>query len=65
MKVTGQAVRRARDAGIVVIIQEGPNQDGKIWDLELISAQAYGEMQMKALAARWARTANTTSTSAR
>ena len=50
VKVTGQAVQRARDAGIVVITQEGPNQDGKTWDLELISAQAYGEMQMKALA---------------
>ena len=50
VKVTGQAVQRARDAGIIVITQEGPNQDGKTWDLELISAQAYGEMQMKALA---------------
>lgn len=48
--VTGQAVKRARDAGIIVITQEGPNQEGKTWDLELISAQAYGEMQMKALA---------------
>ena len=50
VKVTGQAVQRARDAGIIVITQEGANQDGKTWDLELISAQAYGEMQMKALA---------------
>jgi simple sugar transport system substrate-binding protein len=50
VKVTGQAVQRARDAGIIVITQEGPNQEGKTWDLELISAQAYGELQMKALA---------------
>ena len=50
VNVTGQAVQRARDAGIIVITQEGPNQDGKTWDLELISAQSYGEMQMKALA---------------
>ncbi|MGX7708754.1 substrate-binding domain-containing protein [Methylobacterium sp. Gmos1] len=50
VKVTGQAVQRARDAGIVVITQEGANQDGKTWDLELISAKGYGEMQMKALA---------------
>ena len=49
-KSPGQAVQRARDAGIIVITQEGPNQDGKTWDLELISAQGYGEMQMKALA---------------
>jgi simple sugar transport system substrate-binding protein len=50
VNVTRQAVQRARDAGIIVITQEGANQDGKTWDLELISAQSYGEMQMKALA---------------
>ncbi len=50
VKVTAQAVKRARDAGIIVITQEGENQDGKTWDLELISAKNYGEMQMKALA---------------
>ena len=50
VKVTGQALQRARDAGIIVITQEGPNQDGKTWDLELISAQKYGEMQMQSLA---------------
>jgi simple sugar transport system substrate-binding protein len=49
VKVTGQACQRARDAGIIVITQEGPGQAGKTWDLELISAQNYGEMQMKAL----------------
>ncbi|MFH6786854.1 MULTISPECIES: substrate-binding domain-containing protein [Methylobacterium] len=50
VKVTAQAVKRARDAGILVITQEGENQDGKTWDLELISPKNYGEMQMKALA---------------
>ena len=49
-KVTAQVVKRARDAGITVITQEGPNQEGKTWDVELMSAQAYGEAQMKALA---------------
>ncbi len=49
-RVTAQVVRRARDAGIIVITQEGPNQDGKTWDVELMSAKAYGEAQMKALA---------------
>lgn len=34
----------------MVITQEGPNQEGKTWDVELMSAQAYGEAQMKALA---------------
>ncbi len=49
-KVTAQVVKRAREAGIMVITQEGPNQEGKTWDVELMSAQAYGETQMKALA---------------
>jgi simple sugar transport system substrate-binding protein len=50
VKVTGQALQRARAAGIIVITQEGPGQEGKTWDLELISAKSYGEMQMKSLA---------------
>jgi len=29
VKVTGQALRRARDASIIVITQEDPNQAGK------------------------------------
>lgn len=49
-KVTEQVVKRARDAGITVITQEGPNQESKSWDVELMSAQAYGEAQMKSLA---------------
>jgi simple sugar transport system substrate-binding protein len=49
-KVTAPVVKRARDAGIIVITQEGPNQDGKTWDVELMSSQQYGEAQMKALA---------------
>lgn len=48
--VTAQVVKRAREAGIMVITQEGPNQPGKTWDVELMSPQAYGEAQMKALA---------------
>lgn len=49
-KVTAQVVKRAREAGIMVITQEGPNQPGKTWDVELMSAQGYGEAQMKSLA---------------
>lgn len=50
VKVTAQAVQRARDAGIIVITQEGATQENKTWDLGLMSSQAYGEAQMKALA---------------
>jgi simple sugar transport system substrate-binding protein len=48
--VTSEVVKRARAAGIIVVTQEGPNQEGKTWDVELMSAKAYGEAQMKALA---------------
>ena len=48
--VTAEVVKRAKAAGIIVVTQEGPNQDGKTWDVELMSAQAYGEAQMKSLA---------------
>lgn len=50
VNVTAQAVQRARDAGIIVITQEGATQENKTWDLGLMSSQAYGEAQMKALA---------------
>ena len=43
-------LKRARDAGIVVITQEGPNQAEKTWDVEMIDSKDYGETQMKALA---------------
>jgi len=48
--VTAEVVKRAKAAGIIVVTQEGPNQEGKTWDVELMSAQAYGEAQMKSLA---------------
>jgi simple sugar transport system substrate-binding protein len=43
-------LKRAREAGIVVITQEGPNQEEKTWDVEMIDSKDYGETQMKALA---------------
>lgn len=49
-RVTEQVVELARKSGIVVITQEGATQQGKTWDVELMSAQAYGEAQMKSLA---------------
>ncbi len=50
VNVTGEAVQRARDAGIIVITQEGETQANKTWDLELMSAKSFGEAQMKSLA---------------
>lgn len=50
VKVTSEALKRARDAGIIVITQEGEAQQNKTWDLELMSAKSFGEAQMKALA---------------
>jgi len=49
-RVTEQVVQLARKSGIVVITQEGATQQGKTWDVELMSSQAYGEAQMKSLA---------------
>ena len=43
-------LKRARDAGIVVVTQEGPNQAEKTWDVEMIDSTDYGETQMKTLA---------------
>lgn len=50
VKVLAPVVERARKAGIMVITQEGPNQDGRTWDVELINSTLFGEMQMQALA---------------
>jgi len=49
-KVLTPVLKRARDAGIVVITQEGPNQEEKTWDVEMIDSKDYGETQMKTLA---------------
>jgi len=50
VKVLAPVLKRAQDAGIMVITQEGPNQDNRTWDVELIDSTAFGEEQMKALA---------------
>ena len=50
VKVLGPVLQRAQDAGIVVITQEGPNQENRTWDVEMIDSTAFGETQMKALA---------------
>jgi simple sugar transport system substrate-binding protein len=50
VKVLAPVLQRAQQAGIIVITQEGPNQDGRTWDVELLDSVVFGEMQMKALA---------------
>ncbi|MBW4023050.1 MAG: autoinducer 2 ABC transporter substrate-binding protein [Proteobacteria bacterium] len=50
VKVLAPVLARAQKAGIIVITQEGPNQDGRTWDVELLNSTVFGEMQMKALA---------------
>ncbi|MCB8878752.1 substrate-binding domain-containing protein [Acidisoma cellulosilytica] len=50
VKVLAPVLARAQAAGIIVITQEGPNQDGRTWDVELLDSVAFGQMQMKALA---------------
>ena len=51
VKVLAPVLARAQAAGIMVITQEGPDQDGRTWDVELLDSKVFGEMQMKALAA--------------
>ncbi len=50
VKVLAPVLARAQQAGIIVITQEGPDQDGRTWDVELLDSKVFGEMQMKALA---------------
>jgi simple sugar transport system substrate-binding protein len=51
VKVLGPVLKQAQDAGIIIITQEGPDQENRTWDVEMVSSKAYGEAQMKALAA--------------
>jgi simple sugar transport system substrate-binding protein len=50
VKVLAPVLQRAQDAKIPVITQEGPDQQGRTWDVELIDSVKFGEEQMKALA---------------
>ena len=50
VKVLAPVLARAQQAGILVITQEGPDQEGRTWDVELLDSKVFGEMQMKALA---------------
>ena len=50
VKVLAPVVQRARDAGIIVITQEGPDMEGRTWDLEMVNSKDFGEAMMKSLA---------------
>ncbi len=50
VKVLAPVLERAQSANIPVITQEGPNQAGRTWDVELINSVKFGQEQMKALA---------------
>ena len=43
-------LKKARDAGIIVITHESPNQKNANWDFEMASAKGYGEAHAKLLA---------------
>ncbi|BBK33161.1 periplasmic binding protein [Allostella humosa] len=51
VKVTEPVLRRAQAGGITVITHEGPEQEGRTWNVELIDSVSFGEEQMKKLAA--------------
>ncbi|TLU71396.1 substrate-binding domain-containing protein [Lichenicoccus roseus] len=48
--VLAPVVQRARDAGIIVITQEGPKMAGRTWDVEMVNSTEFGEAMMKSLA---------------
>jgi len=43
-------LKRAKDAGIIVITQESPGQKNSDWDIELIQNTGFGEAHMEAFA---------------
>jgi simple sugar transport system substrate-binding protein len=50
VKVTEPVLKRAQAAGIKVITHEGPEQEGRDWNVELIDSIKFGEVQMQRLA---------------
>lgn len=51
VKVCEPVLKRAQAAGIKVIAHEGPEQEGRDWDVELVDSTKFGESFMQALAA--------------
>jgi simple sugar transport system substrate-binding protein len=50
VKMTEPVLKRAQEAGIPVITHEGPKQEGRTWNVELIDPVVFGEVQMQKLA---------------
>jgi simple sugar transport system substrate-binding protein len=50
VKLAEPLLKRAQEAGIPVITHEGPEQEGRTWNVELIDSVAFGEVQMQKLA---------------
>jgi simple sugar transport system substrate-binding protein len=50
VKVLEPVLKRAQAAGITVIAHEGPEQEGRTWNVELIDSVKFGEVQMERLA---------------
>jgi simple sugar transport system substrate-binding protein len=50
VKVCEPVLKRAQSAGIKVITHEGPEQEGRDWNVELIDSVRFGEVQMERLA---------------
>jgi simple sugar transport system substrate-binding protein len=49
--VLAPVLKRAQEAGIKVIAHEGPEQEGRDWNVDLIDSVKFGEVQMEKLAA--------------
>lgn len=50
-KVCAPSLKRAQAAGIKVVTLEGPNQEGRDWNVDLVNSKTFGEIQMQRLAA--------------
>ncbi|MEJ8822172.1 autoinducer 2 ABC transporter substrate-binding protein [Variovorax humicola] len=50
VKVCEPVLKRAQAAGIKVITHEGPEQEGRDWNVELIDSVRFGEVQMQRIA---------------
>src|ERR1700687_2294524 len=50
VKVCEPVLKRAQAAGLKVITHEGPEQEGRDWNVELIDSVRFGEVQMERLA---------------
>jgi simple sugar transport system substrate-binding protein len=50
VKMAEPVLKRAQEAGIPVITHEGPEQEGRTWNVELIDSVVFGQVQMQKLA---------------